>query len=113
MMPIKSDIFFAATESDQDAGNRARDRLTWIVELMSRYATEKNNSHDSTRLAAAIVAHLKSLSSELPSHRQLSETVSHWLDSWEPLLERHIATQHPTVAANVSLAQLVMRARYA
>ncbi len=113
MMSIKPDTFFAAIESDKGAGDRARDRLTWIIELMSRYATEKSDSHDSARLAAAIVAHLKSLSSELPSRGQLSETVSHWLDAWEPILERHIATQRPSTAASVSLTQLVMRARYA
>ena len=33
--------------------NTVRERLTWIVELMSRYAHEKDHSHDSARLAAA------------------------------------------------------------
>ena len=113
MIPNKPETFFAAIESKNAATNQARDRLTWIIELMSRYATEKSDSHDSARLAAAIVAHLKSLSCELPSGGQLSDTVSHWLDAWEPLLERHIATQRPTAAASVALTQLVMRARYA
>lgn len=91
----------------------ARDRLTWIVELMSRYAAEKCDSHDSARLAAAIVAHLKSLATDLPAGGQLTDTVSHWLDIWEPLLERHVAAQRPAPSATTSLYQLVMRARYA
>lgn len=91
----------------------ARDRLTWIVELMSRYAAEKCDSHDSARLSAAIVAHLKSLATDLPAGGQLTDTVSHWLDIWEPLLERHVAAQRPAPGATTSLYQLVRRARYA
>jgi hypothetical protein len=91
----------------------APDRLTWIVELMSRYAQEKCDSHDSARLAAAIVAHLKSFASDDAVRGQLADTVSHWLDTWEPILERHVAQQQPRQSESTSLYQLVMRARYA
>ena len=94
-------------------GPSAPDRLTWIVELMSRYAKEKCESHDSARLAAAIVAHLKSFADDCSVVGQLAETVSHWLDTWEPILERHIATQRPSAEATPSLYKLVLRARYA
>jgi hypothetical protein len=90
-----------------------RDRLTWIVELMSRYAHEKCHSHDSARLAAAIVAHLKSFASDLPEGSQLADTVLHWLDAWEPILERHVAAQRANATVTPSLATLVLRARYA
>lgn len=103
-----------ATDSETTAPMTAtHDRLTWIVELMSRYAHEKDNSHDSARLAAAIVAHLKSFVTDLPDDSQLAATVSHWLDAWEPILERHVAAQHVNAAATPSLATLVFRARYA
>ncbi len=91
----------------------APDRLTWIVELMSRYAREKYESHDSARLAAAIVSHLKSLAADHAIAGALAETVSHWLDTWEPILEHHVATQRPDSGASPSLYTLVARARYA
>ena len=96
----------------------APDRLTWIIELMTRYAAEKADSHDCARLAAAIVTHLKALLADLPTHGQLADTVSHWLDTWEPLMERHVsvlraAAWHPLVEATGALATLVSRARYA
>lgn len=103
-----------ATDPETNAPMTAmRDRLTWIVELMSRYAHEKCNSHDSARLAAAIVAHLKSFASDLPDGSQLADTVSHWLDAWEPILDRHVAAQRVSASATPSLATLVFRARYA
>ena len=96
----------------------APDRLTWIVELMSRYAAEKADSHECPRLAAAIVTHLKAFLVDLPTHGQLADTVSHWLDTWEPLMERHVASlrataRHPLMDATSALATLVTRARYA
>ena len=96
----------------------AADRMTWIVELMSRYATEKADSHDCPRLTAAIVTHLKALLEELPMQGQFADTVSHWLDTWEPLMERHVAApqakaSRPTLDAHASLTALVTRARYA
>ena len=96
----------------------ARERLTWIVELMSRFALEKCDGHDSARLAAAIVAHLKSLASDLAENSQLADTVAHWIDTWEPIMERHLATQRviapPAPPENlVSLTALIQRARFA
>ncbi len=96
----------------------APDRLTWIVELMSRYAAEKADGHECPRLAAAIVTHLKAFLLDLPTHGQLADSVSHWLDTWEPLMERHVASlrgtkRHPLVDTTSSLAALVTRARYA
>lgn len=100
------------------AAYSAPDRLTWIVELMSRYASEKADSHDCPRLAAAIVTHLKAFLADLPEHGQLANTVSHWLDTWEPLMERHVASlragaRHPLADAASALSALVTRARYA
>lgn len=95
------------------AGHGARDRLTWIIELMSRFATEKIEHHDSPRLAAAIVTHLNALAAETAQGSQLSETVSHWLDTWEPILERQLALQGRSNPWPASLQQLVMRARFA
>ena len=96
----------------------ASDRLTWIVELMSRYAGEKADSQECPRLAAAIVTHLKAFLVDLPTHSRLADTVSHWLDTWEPLMERHIASQransrHSDGDATSALAALVTRARFA
>ena len=94
-------------------GPSAPDRLTWIVELMSRYAKEKCESHDSARLAAAIVAHLNSFADDRSVAGQLAETVSHWLDTWEPILEQHVSSQRATTEQCSSLGKLVLRARYA
>jgi hypothetical protein len=49
---------------------------------MSRYAREFANSHESPRLAAAIIGHLKSRGSGLPLEDQLSDTTQHWMDLW-------------------------------
>lgn len=100
------------------AAYSAPDRLMWIVELMSRYAAEKADSHECPRLAAAIVTHLKIFLVDLPTHGQFADTVSHWLDTWEPLMERHVASvrgaaRHPSADATSALSALVTRARYA
>jgi len=94
-------------------GPSTPDRLTWIVELMSRYAKEKCESHDSARLAAAIVAHLKSFADDRSVAGQLAETVSHWLDTWEPILDRLVSAERATPDQSSSLYKLLLRARYA
>ena len=108
---------FSSTNSPsshaETAGHNARDRLTWIVELMSRFATEKLDHHDSPRLAAVIVTHLNALAAETTPGSQLSETVSHWLDTWEPILERQLTLQGRSNPWPASLQQLVLRARFA
>jgi hypothetical protein len=71
------------------------ERLIWLVELMSRYAREYSQSHESPRLAAAILAHLKALANELPTSQRLSETTEHWIDVWEPILDQHIKPGSP------------------
>lgn len=91
----------------------AYDRLTWIVELMSRFATEKLDHHDSPRLAAVIVTHLNALAAETESGSQLSDTVSHWQDTWEHILARQLALQVRSNPWSASLRDLVMRARFA
>jgi hypothetical protein len=102
-----------AFQPPEAAAQSARERMTWIIELMSRFATEKLEHHDSARLAAVIVTHLNALAAETPQRTQLSETVSHWLDTWEPILERQLALQGRSNPWPVSLRQLVMRARFA
>lgn len=99
-------------KSADAAGHTACDRLTWIIELMSRFATEKLDHHDSPRLAAVIVAHLNALAAETAPNSQLGETISHWLDTWEPILERQLALQGRTNAWPASLLPLVARARF-
>ena len=94
------------------AGQSAANRLTWIIELMSRFACEKLTHHDSPRLAAVIVTHLNALEAETLPGSQLSETVSHWLDTWEPILERQLALQGRSTSWPTSLQQLVTRARF-
>lgn len=89
------------------------DRLTWIVELMSRYASEKCHSHDSVRLAAAIVSHLNSLSNAQTIAPALSDAVSHWLEVWDPILERDLCVQQRSPETSAALYPLVRRARFA
>lgn len=93
--------------------NPARERLTWIVELMSRYAHEKDQSHDSARLAAAIVNHLHALVAETPEHSPLADAASHWLDAWEPILSHHLARARVSTSTTPSLLDLVRRTRCA
>lgn len=103
-----------STPPDTVSTTAARERLTWIVELMSRYAREKQQSHDSARLAAAIVNHLKALAAAVPDGSPLAQAASHWLDAWEPILDGHLARSGATTtAATPSLLDLVQRARYA
>lgn len=109
--PITS-VHHSATAAEITS-HSARDRLTWIVELMSRFATEKLDHHDSPRLAAVIVTHLNALASETATGSQLNETVSHWLDTWEPILERQLTLRGRSNPWPASLQPLVMRARFA
>ena len=102
-----------ATTPAETVNHSACDRLTWIVELMSRFASEKLDHHDSPRLAAVIVTHLNALAAETAPGSQFGETVSHWLDNWEPILERQLALQGRSNAWPASLRKLVMRARFA
>ena len=100
------------------AAYSAPDRFIWIIELISRYVAEKADSHECPRLVSAIVKHLKTLLVDLPTHGQLADTVSHWLETWEPLMERHVASLHaasrnPLADATSPLSALVARARYA
>jgi hypothetical protein len=83
-------------------------RLIWLIELMSRYAREFAQSHESPRLAAAILSHLKSLANELPATDRLAETTEHWIDVWEPILDQHIK---PGAAMPQPLRTLIDRAR--
>lgn len=85
-------------------------RLTWLLELMGRFARERADDHDSARLAAAIVIHLRALEAETPAESALATTVEHWLELWESVLERALA-RHASVPAG-SLFDLVRRARF-
>lgn len=86
-------------------------RLTWLLELMGRFARERLDDHDSARLAAAIVIHLRALDAETPDESALAATIDHWLDLWEGVLERTLARHAPVPGA--SLFDLVQRARLA
>ena len=101
-----------AATSTETVSHSACDRLTWIVELMSRFASEKLDHHDSPRLAAVIVTHLNALAAETIPGSQLSETVSHWLDTWEPILEQQLSRQGRSASWPASLQPLVTRARF-
>lgn len=85
------------------------DRLNWLLELMGRYARERAESHDSPRLAAAVVIHLRALESEVPEGTGLAATIEHWLELWEDVLDRALARHTPVPGA--SLFELVRRAR--
>jgi hypothetical protein len=107
----------AATPSRMTAANDSPDdvspaeRLSWLVELMSRYAREfmqSNDGHESPRLAAAIVAHLKSLANDLPSSGRLADANEHWLEMWDSILSLHLRHDQ---APNLPLRALVERAR--
>lgn len=63
-------------------------RLTWLAELMGRFASEQVEGYDSTRLAAAILIHLRSLRAELLDGQGLASTAEQWIDSWEKVLDR-------------------------
>ena len=90
-------------------------RLTWLTELMGRFAAEQSDGHDSTRLAAAILIHLRSLRSELLDGQGLASTAEHWIDNWEKVLER-AASRKPlrdsaSASPAVSLHSLITQAR--
>jgi hypothetical protein len=99
----------AANDSPEDVS--PAERLTWLVELMSRYAREfaqSSDSHESPRLAAAIVAHLKSLANDLPASGRLTDANEHWLEMWDGILSLHLRSDHQP---NVPLRTLIERAR--
>jgi hypothetical protein len=79
-----------ANTSNADEFAPLPERLAWLIELMSRYAREFSESHESPRLAAAILTHLKSLASELPTSSRLAETTEHWIEVWAPILDHHV-----------------------
>jgi hypothetical protein len=87
------------------------ERLSWLVELMSRYAREfmqSSDGHESPRLAAAIVFHLKSLGNELPASGRLTDASEHWFEMWDGILSRHLRCD---CERNASLQALIDRAR--
>ena len=88
------------------------ERMQWIIELMSRYAHERACEHESARLAAAIVSHLKSMVRDAFEGSRLADTASHWLETWEPILDRNIKSQSGASSTAVPLAVLVRRARF-
>ena len=84
-------------------------RLTWLLELTGRFARERLDDHDSARLAAAIVIHLRALDAETPSGSATAATIEHWLELWEGVLERALERHCP--APGASLFELVRGAR--
>jgi hypothetical protein len=99
----------AANDSPEDV--TPAERLSWLVELMSRYAREfmqSNDGHESPRLAAAIVAHLKSLSNDLPASGRLADANEHWLEMWDSILSLHLRRD---CEPGLPLRALIERAR--
>ncbi len=99
----------AANDSPDDV--TPAERLSWLVELMSRYAREfmqSNDGHESPRLAAAIVSHLKSLSNDLPTSGRLTDANEHWLEMWDGILSLHLRVDREP---NLPLRALIDRAR--
>jgi hypothetical protein len=89
------------------------ERMSWLVELMSRYAREfaqSSDGHESPRIAAAIVAHLRSLSRDLPNTGRLTEATEHWTEMWESILSQHLRKGDETIG-NPSLRSLIKRAQ--
>jgi hypothetical protein len=84
------------------------ERLAWLIELMTRYAREFSESHESPRLAAAILTHLKSLANELPTRSRLAETTEHWIEVWGPILDQHV---RPGATLAQPLRGLIEKAR--
>ncbi len=79
-------------------GATAQDRLFGLVELMSRYARARLDGHESTRLAAAIVGHLRALADALPAAPQVHRDAEHWLQEWECIVERQQVLQRQSAA---------------
>jgi hypothetical protein len=101
----------AANDSPDDIS--PAERMSWLVELMSRYArefAESHDSHESPRLAAAIVAHLRSLANDLPNAGRLAEATEHWIDMWDSILSLHLRAGDTSIA-NPSLRSLIERAK--
>jgi hypothetical protein len=88
------------------------ERKQWVIELISRYAQERAGEHESARLAAAIVSRLKSMVRDAFEGSRLADTANHWLETWEPILDRNIKSQSGASSAAVPLAVLVRRARF-
>lgn len=105
---VNSPFSPSAVGSDSESFAPLPERLAWLIELMSRYAREFSDSHESPRLAAAILSHLKSLANELPPTARLAETTEHWIDVWAPILDQHIK---PGVVLQQPLRTLIDRAR--
>ncbi len=116
--PGHSSLFLSnANHASQHAANDSPDdvapaeRLSWLVELMSRYAREfaqSNDGHESPRLAAAIVSHLKSLADDLPVSGRLTDANEHWLEMWDGILSLHLRHDREP---NVALRALLDRAQ--
>ncbi len=85
-------------------------RLSWLTELMGRYAGERLETGDCTRLAAAIVIHLRALHEDLDGSPGLAASVEHWLERWERILDRAIR-QTSAQDRSATLGELVAQAR--
>jgi hypothetical protein len=103
---------------NEQAANDAADvvlqaeRMTWLLELMSRFAREfahSSDRHQSTRIAAAIVAHLRTMTSETLMSRRLNDASEHWFEIWDGILSQQLAGGMNT--SDGSLRSLVKRAQ--
>jgi hypothetical protein len=102
-------VQIAANDSPDEV--TPQERLSWLIELMSRYAREfvqSSDGHESLRLAAAILAHLKSLANDLPAAGRLTEATEHWIEMWDAILSLNLPAREIT---QQSLCSLVQRAR--
>jgi hypothetical protein len=79
-------------------GASAQDRLFGLVELMSRYANARLDGYESTRLAAAIVGHLRALADAIPDAPQVHQDANHWLEQWEYIMARQQVMQRQSAA---------------
>jgi hypothetical protein len=111
--PLQTRVSMRVAANDSPDDVSPAERLSWLVELMSRYAREfaqSHDSHESPRLAAAIVAHVRSLIDDLPNDVRLSDAAEHWIDIWDGILASHLGhVDAPHRSA--SLASLIERAR--
>jgi hypothetical protein len=86
--------------------------MTWLIELMSRYAREiaqSNDAHESPRIAAAIVVHLRSLLNESPPAGRLTDAADHWMEMWDAILALQLNKR--AYGRDGSLRALVHRAQ--